>query len=211
MSNDSEFCKKCTSSAICFNHGCMDQPAQEQADPVDGDMLPPVGAKVLIHLGRQDAWVEHTVTGYYVWPACKHQVRDGEQDAHRVFVRVKDAKGYDNARLLSKVKFVGQAAPQAPVAAAPVPNPPEFEGIKTVGGQQAHAGADEADAQRYRWLKERFTGYDCYWMGTPPYEAEEDKGKCVIVFECGQDFEASRHFERSIDAAIRAAQEGEKS
>lgn len=93
------------------------QPAQEQAVPVDGDMLPPVGAKVLIHLGRQDAWIEHTVTGYYVWPACKHQVKDGEKDAHRVFVRVKDAQGYESARLLSEVKLVGQDAQQEPVAA----------------------------------------------------------------------------------------------
>ena len=93
------------------------QPAQEQAEKVDGDMLPPVGAKVLIHLGRQDAWVEHTVTGYYVWPACKHQVKDGEKDAHRVFVRVKDAQGYDNARLLSEVKVIGHAAQQESVAA----------------------------------------------------------------------------------------------
>lgn len=64
------------------------------------------------------------------------------------------------------------------------------------------------DAARYLWLKERFTGFDFYWGGDCMAEREEDKGKCVIVFECGQEFEASRHFERSIDAAIRAAQEG---
>ena len=73
-------------------------------DPVEGDILPAVGAKVLIHLARQDAWVEHTVAGYYVWPALKHQVREGERNAHRVFVRVVDAAGYPNARLLSEVR-----------------------------------------------------------------------------------------------------------
>lgn len=82
--------------------------AEEGMEPVEGDLLPPVGSKVLIHLGRQDSWVEHTVSGYYVWPACKHQVKDGEQDVHRVFVRVKDAKGYDNARLLSDVRVVNK-------------------------------------------------------------------------------------------------------
>jgi hypothetical protein len=80
-------------------------------DPVEGDLLPPVGSRVLIHLGRQDAWVEHTVIGYYVWGALSHQVREGEKHAHRVFVHVKDDQGYDNARLLSEVR----------IAAAPTP------------------------------------------------------------------------------------------
>lgn len=73
-------------------------------EPVEGDLLPPVGSKVLIHLGRQDEWVEHTVAGYYVWPAHPFQIKEGQKDAHRVFVRVVDAKGYDNARLLSEVR-----------------------------------------------------------------------------------------------------------
>jgi len=81
-------------------------------EPVDYDLLPPVGSKVLIHLARQDEWVEHTVTGYYVWPAHKHQVKEGEKNAHRVFVRVKDGNGYDNARLLSEFKAVTQHAGQ---------------------------------------------------------------------------------------------------
>lgn len=83
-----------------------------EREPVDHDLLPPLGSKVLIHLARQDAWVEHTVTGYYVWPALKHQIKEGEKDAHRVFVRVKDAQGYDNARLLSEVKAVSKQAAQ---------------------------------------------------------------------------------------------------
>jgi hypothetical protein len=36
----------------------------EVLEPVEGDLLPPLGSKVLIHLARQDAWVEHAVTGY---------------------------------------------------------------------------------------------------------------------------------------------------
>lgn len=80
-------------------------------DPVEGDLLPPVGSRVLIHLGRQDAWIEHTVTGYYVWCALSHQVREGEKNSHRVFVRVKDANGYDNARLLSEVRIAAAPSP----------------------------------------------------------------------------------------------------
>jgi hypothetical protein len=94
-----------------------DERAQQGAvlvaqEPVDHDLLPPLGSKVLIHLANQDAWVEHTVTGYYVWPALKHQIKKGEKDTHRVFVRVKDAWGYDNARLLSEVKAVSKHAVQ---------------------------------------------------------------------------------------------------
>lgn len=68
-------------------------------DRVDGDRLPALGTKVKIHLARADAWVEHTVVGYYVWPA---QTGSG----WRVFVRVRDAAGYLNARNLEDVRSV---------------------------------------------------------------------------------------------------------
>jgi hypothetical protein len=68
-------------------------------EPVDGDLLPPIGSRVRIHLNSQDAWVEHTVVGYYVWGA-KIQFH------HRVFVRVVDDQGYLNARLLCDVRPV---------------------------------------------------------------------------------------------------------
>lgn len=68
-------------------------------DRVDGDRLPALGTKVKIHLARADAWVEHTVVGYYVWPA---QTGSG----WRVFIRVRDAAGYLNARNLEDVRSV---------------------------------------------------------------------------------------------------------
>lgn len=77
----------------------------ESLEPVTGDVLPAIGSKVLIHLARQDEWVEHTVVGYYAWPALSCQVVEGEQSSlHRVFVRVVDSNGYDNARLLSECR-----------------------------------------------------------------------------------------------------------
>lgn len=71
----------------------------EPLPPVDGDLLPPIGSKVLIHLGREDKWAEHTVVGYYAWG--NHGL---DQKVYRVFVRVRDAEGYLNARLLSDVR-----------------------------------------------------------------------------------------------------------
>jgi hypothetical protein len=66
--------------------------------PVEGDLLPPVGSKVLIHLNSLSKWVEHEVVGYYVWGNL-----GDEENLHRVFVRVVDADGILNARLLSDV------------------------------------------------------------------------------------------------------------
>jgi hypothetical protein len=74
--------------------------AREAAlEPVHGDVLPPVGADVLIRLASEDAWLPHVVTGYYVWPSL-----DGDARRHRVFVRVKDADGTPNARMLCDLR-----------------------------------------------------------------------------------------------------------
>lgn len=67
--------------------------------PVEGDLLPPVGSKVLIHLASLDEWVERTVTGYYVWGDL-----GGSKHLHRVFVRVVSESGYPNARMLHEVR-----------------------------------------------------------------------------------------------------------
>lgn len=70
----------------------------EALDPIEGDLLPPIGEKVLIHLASRDEWVEHEVIGYYVWGD-----HGGGRYLHRVFVRVRNSEGVQNARLLSEV------------------------------------------------------------------------------------------------------------
>jgi hypothetical protein len=98
----------------------LPQAQREALESVDGDVLPAVGSTVLIHLGRQDAWVEHEVTGYYVWSDL------GKNPAlHRVFVRVKDAQGYDNARLLMDVR----TANQQPVTASGALEPSQVQTV----------------------------------------------------------------------------------
>ena len=69
--------------------------------PVNGDQLPAINSKVLIHLSSCDAWVEHTVVGYYAWEDL-----GANEYLHRVFIRVRDADGYLNARLLKDVRAV---------------------------------------------------------------------------------------------------------
>ena len=72
-----------------------------ELDYVDGDILPPVGASVAIHLASCDKWVDHTVVGYYVWGPL-----GGIDSAYsRVFVRVLDDQGILNARILKDVKW----------------------------------------------------------------------------------------------------------
>ena len=67
--------------------------------PVNGDQLPAINSKVLIHLSSCDAWVEHTVVGYYAWEGL-----GANEYLHRIFIRVRDADGYLNARLLKDVR-----------------------------------------------------------------------------------------------------------
>lgn len=68
-------------------------PAQE-----NGDVLPQIGETVLIHLARQNEWVPHQVVGYFAWPShC------GTYSLSRLFIRVRDANGLTNARLLYDV------------------------------------------------------------------------------------------------------------
>lgn len=86
---------------LAFVKRATPQPAQRKPlPPVDGDLLPPVGSQVLIHLARQDKWVEHTVVGYYVWGAFDSDT------LHRVFVRVQDSDGILNARSLRDVRAI---------------------------------------------------------------------------------------------------------
>jgi len=60
---------------------------------------PAFESKALIHLASVDQWVEHTVVGYYVWADLK-----GDPRLHRVFVRVVNTDGYENARMLCDVR-----------------------------------------------------------------------------------------------------------
>lgn len=68
-------------------------------DPVEGDVLPPIGSRVSIHLASVDAWQECTVVGYYVWPS-----HEGNQRLHRVNVRVRMDDGTLNARMLCDIR-----------------------------------------------------------------------------------------------------------
>ena len=64
---------------------------------------------------------------------------------------------------------------------------------------------------RYEWIAARFTGYDFYWGGNALSELEKDKGKCVIVIECGQDFPAQRNIEKAIDSVLKSSKKKIKS
>lgn len=76
-------------------------------EPVEGDQLPAVGSKVLAHLGSSDKWVEHEVTGYYVWGDL-----GGNTRLSRVFVRLADSHGYPNARMLCDIRPLDFVATQ---------------------------------------------------------------------------------------------------
>lgn len=62
-------------------------------DPM-GNFLPAIGSQVSIHLGRQDKWVNHTVTGFSA------KLVDGKV---YVMVDVMDSAGYPNQRSIADV------------------------------------------------------------------------------------------------------------
>jgi hypothetical protein len=79
--------------------GNVNEPLGKTLEKVEGDLLPPVGSKVLAHLASLDRWVEHEVAGYYVWGDL-----GGSLSLHRVFVRLIDSGGYPNARMLKDIR-----------------------------------------------------------------------------------------------------------
>lgn len=92
------------------------QPAPQHAtpaEPVHGDVLPPVGSRVFIRHGRDDYAHACTVTGYYAWCDLK-----GNKRLHRVFVRmVYEGTEREQARMLCDCyptveAALAEAAPQ---------------------------------------------------------------------------------------------------
>jgi hypothetical protein len=66
--------------------------------PVEGDLLPPLNSRVMIHHSSCNQWVPVTVTGYFVWGS------EYRPNRYRVFVRVQDDEGIPNARELGAIK-----------------------------------------------------------------------------------------------------------
>lgn len=58
------------------------------------------------------------------------------------------------------------------------------------------AKENDRDAKRYRWLAERFTGFDADWMAD---EENGDPGKFVLVFNAPDGFRVGRDIGPCID------------
>jgi|GEM_PF-3474551 len=77
-------------------HSKTSRQPSKPLDAVYGDVLPPIGSRVFIRHGRDNAAHACTVTGYYAWPA-----HGGDKNVHRVFVRmVYEGTDTQQARLL---------------------------------------------------------------------------------------------------------------
>jgi hypothetical protein len=63
-----------------------------------------------------------------------------------------------------------------------------------------HINSLKKDADRYKWLLERFTGYDFFW--NPEHDDDSDSGKYVAVFNVGSGFNGSKDISIAIDTAI---------
>jgi hypothetical protein len=78
-----------------------------QPGPEHYNLLPPIGKRVSIYLSSNKAWVDHVVSGYYVWGN-----HGDDKNVNRVFVTVRDSEGYPNARLLKDVRRAGFVGPE---------------------------------------------------------------------------------------------------
>jgi len=123
---------------------------------------------------------------------CLAQSQDmhaaGEVELARIWTKV------EAIREKQRTKPRGSALPQAVECATGGMLPDEKylagAGLPVVGAQQAHAGAEEQDAARYRWLRESWVswGKDLLGSATPLFKRNT--------------------LDEAVDAAIRAAQEG---
>ena len=87
------------------------------AEPVHGDVLPPVGGRVFIRHGRDDDTHACIVTGYYAWGDLK-----GDKHLHRVFVRmVYEGTSIEQARMLCDCYPTAGAALAATSQPSPTP------------------------------------------------------------------------------------------
>jgi hypothetical protein len=71
--------------------------------------------------------------------------------------------------------------------------------------QEKTISENEKDAVRYQWLSKRFTGYDFHWSPDPE---SQDEGKCVAVFNVGEEFRGSFDISKSIDDALDKGERG---
>ena len=75
------------------------------------------------------------------------------------------------------------------------------QNIRALKAELAQA---KRDAERYRWLEARFTGYDFNWNAQSD---DADDGKVVAVFNVGPGFRGGRDVTAAIDAAMQAQKE----
>lgn len=99
-----------------------------------------------------------------------------------------------------------QAARISELEAARIAYASEFplnaDGEPDVGNIHANIRAMKKDAERYRWLRERYIGFDFGWNA----DENGDNGKQVLFFEMDNGMRISADIDASIDAQIAASE-----
>lgn len=80
--------------------------------------------------------------------------------------------------------------------------PLNADGEPDVGNVHANIRAMKKDAERYRWLNERYIGFDFGWSA----DENGDNGKQVLCFEMDNGMRISADIDASIDAQIAASE-----
>lgn len=77
-----------------------------------------------------------------------------------------------------------------------------YEMMERIKELEAERDALRKDAERWRFLAPKFTGFDFDWM---PSDPDARDGKSVLCFDMGREFSFSVDVESDIDAAIQSA------
>ncbi len=142
------------------------------------------------------------VTEPVAWQVVCAAIQAVDDEASRrgeMFPQTSDEQAMDRKAVRRVAAMIEWYATQGGCMAESLPEWPKVAALSADGGD------DKRDAQRYRWLAGRYTGWDREWMKC---ESSNDPGKEVIVFQIDAEFRVpmGRDITAAIDAAIAANQ-----
>ena len=174
-------CDACETVSHCMKNGCIPK-VPAPADPLLARMLD--SSQDRVSDAPQETQPEALRLAAWLNEGAWHQMRLGDVEAAGRELRRLHA---ENADLRAELQ-----------SAAALPAEPTQDWLDcpaTRADALAEAAKDRADAERYRYLREKMIAADFNW---------NESGVCALVFEWPIDVPVGADCDRNIDAAIAA-------